>query len=311
MAEPAYVAVDWGTTSFRLWLLDAEDNVLAERRSAEGMTTAAKTGFADVLESHLAATGAPPTLPVVICGMAGARQGWVEAGYVDVPARLSAVLGGAVSVPGQARDIRILPGIAQRDETAPDVMRGEETQLLGAIGTSASGERLVCMPGTHSKWVTVSGDRVTGFASFMTGEVFDVLSKQSILAHAVAGTEGFDGSHPAFCAAVEAAASRPQMFTNLIFTCRSGQLLHGLDATSAAARLSGILIGTEIAGGLSMTASGAKVHLVASGRLQGLYEAALTSAGFAFETIDADGAVRAGLSMAAQSLFFSDARTSA
>jgi 2-dehydro-3-deoxygalactonokinase len=311
MAEPAYVAVDWGTTSFRLWLMDAEDKVLAERRSGEGMTTAAKTGFSAVLESHLAAVSAPASLPVIVCGMAGARQGWVEAGYVDVPARLSAVLGGAARVEDKTRDIRILPGIAQRSEASPDVMRGEETQLLGAIGTGASGERLVCMPGTHSKWVTVSGDRVTGFASFMTGEVFDVLSKQSILSHAVAGAEGFDGSHPAFRAAVEAAASRPQMFTNLIFTCRSGQLLHGLDATSAAARLSGTLIGTEIAGGLSMTGAGAMVHLVASGRLQGLYEAALEAAGFTFETIDADDAVRAGLSMAAQSLFFSDARTSA
>jgi 2-dehydro-3-deoxygalactonokinase len=311
MAEPAYVAVDWGTTSFRLWLMDAEDKVLAERRSGEGMTTAAKTGFAEVLESHLAALSAPALLPVIVCGMAGARQGWVEAGYVDVPARLSAVLGSAVTVAGQARDIRILPGIAQRSVSSPDVMRGEETQLLGAIGTGASGDRLVCMPGTHSKWVTVSGDRVTGFASFMTGEVFDVLSKQSILAHALAGADNFDGSHPAFRAAVEAAASRPQMFTNLIFTCRSGQLLHGLDATSAAARLSGTLIGIEIAGGLSMTGPGTMLHLVASGRLQGLYEAALEAAGFSFETIDADSAVREGLSMAAQSLFFSDARTSA
>ena len=155
MTEPAYVAVDWGTSSFRLWLIDRAGEVLAERRSDEGMLAAAKAGFPAVLQSHLVAIEAPDHLPVLVCGMAGARQGWVEAGYVDTPARLSAILKQAARVSGEARDIRILPGIAQRDAKAPDVMRGEETQLLGALGLDAAGEALVCMPGTHSKWVRV------------------------------------------------------------------------------------------------------------------------------------------------------------
>src|SRR5262249_34773842 len=137
MNEAAYVAVDWGTSSFRLWLIDRTGNVLAERRSHEGMMAAGKPGFGTVLQSHLDAVGAAPSLPVMICGMAGARQGWVEAGYVDTPAPLAAVLQQAVAVPGQDRDIRILPGIAQRDRQAPDVMRGEETQLIGALGLDA------------------------------------------------------------------------------------------------------------------------------------------------------------------------------
>ncbi|TRL39285.1 2-dehydro-3-deoxygalactonokinase [Rhizobium straminoryzae] len=309
MAEAAYIAVDWGTTSFRLWLMDGDHRVLAERRSGEGMTTAAETGFSQVLETHLAAVSAGADLPVIICGMAGARQGWVEAGYVDAPAPLAAVLDGAVRVPGETRDIRILPGIAQRAETAPDVMRGEETQLLGALGPSSTGKALVCMPGTHSKWVNVEDSRVTSFASFMTGEVFDVITKHSILKHAVAGAEAFDASHPAFQAAVVKAAAEPALLTSLIFTARSGQLLHGLDATGAAARLSGTLIGAEIAGGIH--AAGRRpdlVRLVASGRLQGLYEGALAALGLAFETIDADLAVRQGLAAAAQSLFLSHAR---
>ena len=134
MSEAAYVAVDWGTSSFRLWLVDRAGDVLGERRSHEGMMAAGKLGFATVLQSHLEAVGAAPALPVVVCGMAGARQGWVEAGYVDTPARLASIPEHAVPVPGQDRDIRILPGIAQRDPKAPDVMRGEETQLLGALG---------------------------------------------------------------------------------------------------------------------------------------------------------------------------------
>src|ERR1044071_5137604 len=108
------------------------------------MMVAGKLGFAAVLQSHLEAVRAAPGLPVVVCGMAGARQGWVEAGYVDTPARLASILKHAVAVPGQGRDIRILPGIAQRDPRAPDVMRGEETQLLGALGVDAAGEAVVC-----------------------------------------------------------------------------------------------------------------------------------------------------------------------
>src|SRR5258705_6442214 len=186
MGQAAYVAVDWGTSSFRLWLVDRAGNVLGERRSHEGMMAAGKPGFATVLQSHLEAVGAAPGLPVVICGMAGARQGWVEAGYVDTPARLASILKHAVPVPGQNRDIRILPGIAQRDPKAPDVMRGEETQLLGALGIDAAGDAVVCMPGTHSKWVRTSGGSVEGFATFMTGELFGVVSRVTNLAHPVA-----------------------------------------------------------------------------------------------------------------------------
>ena len=167
MSEAAFVAVDWGTTSFRLWLLSKDGTVLGERRSSEGMTTAMNSGFENVLNSHLSALNAPSDIPVIICGMAGARQGWVEAGYVATPCDLSSVLSGATPVPNVARDIRILPGIAQRDQQVPDVMRGEETQLLGALSESfASGTQLVCMPGTHSKWVNVENLKVTGTSCY-------------------------------------------------------------------------------------------------------------------------------------------------
>lgn len=208
MTEPAYVAVDWGTSSFRLWLIDRTGVVLAERRSGEGMLAAAKTGFAAVLQSHLAAVEAPAHLPVLVCGMAGAKTGWVEAGYVDTPAPLAAVLEQAAHVPGEARDIRILPGIAQRDTRAPDVMRGEETQLLGALGLDAAGEALVCMPGTHSKWVRLKDDTIAHFSTFMTGELFSVVSRETILSLAVAGAEDAEDV-ASFKAAVRAAYEAP------------------------------------------------------------------------------------------------------
>jgi 2-dehydro-3-deoxygalactonokinase len=176
------------------------------------MMAAGKLGFATVLQSHLDAVGAAPALPVVVCGMAGARQGWVEAGYVETPAQLASIPKHAVRVPGQDRDIRILPGIAQRDPRAPDVMRGEETQLLGALGVDAADDAVVCMPGTHSKWVRTRGGTVERFATFMTGELFDVVSRQTILSHAVGGAddaEDIDTFRSAVMAAFETPALAP------------------------------------------------------------------------------------------------------
>lgn len=311
MERPAYVAVDWGTSSFRLWLEGEEGGVLGERRSGEGMTTAAETGFAKVLQSHLSALSAPEDLPVIVCGMAGARQGWVEAGYIDTPASLQTILTAAVSVPGQTRDVRILPGLAQRLEGAPDVIRGEETQLLGALDGQGAGEHVVCMPGTHSKWVRVADGVVTGFSTFMTGELFDVITKHSILSHAVAGAQDLPADDATFGAAVEAAYRQPALATSLIFGARAGQLLHGLTSAGAQARISGTLIGAEIAGGLSFAGGGATITLVASGRLQALYERAFDTLSLTYRTIDADAAVRRGLSAAAKAIWPDNERRSA
>ena len=302
MNEAAYVAVDWGTSSFRLWLIDRSSNVLRERRSDEGMMLAGKRGFAAVLQSHLEAVDAAPTLPVIVCGMAGARQGWVEAGYVDTPAPLASVLKYAVAVPGQVRDIRILPGIAQRDRDAPDVMRGEETQLLGALGLDAAGGALVCMPGTHSKWVRVNGGIVERFATFMTGELFGAVSGATILSHAVAGAEGADDAD-AFKSAVITAFERPAFAANLLFQVRSGQLLHGGTPAAARETISGTLIGLELAAGLADEAAKAGITLVASGRLRRFYQLAFDTVAVPVQSIEAEDATRRGLSMAAAAIW--------
>jgi 2-dehydro-3-deoxygalactonokinase len=303
MTAASYAAVDWGTSSFRLWIVSESGEVLAERRSGDGMTTAAKTGFLPLLQSHLAAVSAPPHLPVVICGMAGARQGWVEAGYLDTPAPLTGIVKAAVTVPDANRDIRILPGLAQRSEAAPDVMRGEETQLLGALSRLGSGSHLVCMPGTHSKWVRVTGGIVDGFSTFMTGELFDVIAKHSILSHAVADGGSFEADDPVFLGAVTKAAKSPALATNLVFAVRSGQLLHDVTAQAAKARLSGTLVGLEIAGALSTAKPGSGVCLVASGALAGLYQSALSALDLNPVAIDADEAVRHGLATAANAIW--------
>ncbi|MGY3445396.1 MULTISPECIES: 2-dehydro-3-deoxygalactonokinase [unclassified Bradyrhizobium] len=302
MSDPSYVAVDWGTSSFRLWLMNGGGQVLGERRSDEGMTAAARTGFAGVLQSHLDALGVAAELPVVICGMAGARQGWVEAGYVDTPAHLSDILTGAVAVSGQAREIRILPGIAQRDAAAPDVMRGEETQLLGALGLDAADAADVCLPGTHSKWVRMRGGTVERFATFMTGELFGAVARDTILAHAVAGAEqAVDGD--AFRAAVAEAFAAPARAANLLFRVRARQLLFGGSAQAAREAISGTLIGVELAAGLAEREPATPVRLIASGRLQRLYQMAIEALSIPLTVMDADEAVRRGLSNAATAIW--------
>jgi len=303
MSEAAYVAVVWGTSSFRLWLADRTGRILAERRSQEGMMLVERLGgFAAVLQSHLDVIGAPADSPVVVCGMAGARQGWTEAGYLETPASLSSILERAVAVPHAARDIRILPGIAQRHPNRPDVMRGEETQLLGAFGLGETVNAIVCMPGTHSKWVRLRDGKVEGFATFMTGELFSVISRETILSYAVAGANDAEDVE-AFRAAVSEACASPALATNLLFHVRSGQLLYGGEASAALARISGTLIGLELAGGLLNAAPGDDVTLIASGRLQALYQSAFDRLSIPIRLIDADEVVFQGLSVAAKAIW--------
>lgn len=300
MSEPSLIAVDWGTSSFRLWVLDQNAKVISESRGGDGMLFAAREGFGNVLLRHLKAAKAPADRPILICGMAGARGGWAEAGYVETPAELSAISEGAISAPGIKRDIRILPGLCQRMADRPDVMRGEETQLLGAA--SAITERaLVCMPGTHSKWVTVDEGRVEGFSTYMTGELYDTITKHTILAapdKTVA--EGADSA--SFKDAVRAAFAQPGRVTSQLFAARSGQLLNGATPAAALAHISGTLIGAEI-GGATGSDNRHKIRLVASGSMRALYESALSTVGIAHESIDADDAVRKGLATAASQIW--------
>jgi 2-dehydro-3-deoxygalactonokinase len=304
VTNAAVAAVDWGTSSFRLWLLDSAGAVLAEKRSGEGMLTAGTEGFGVILERHLAETGAPAELPVIVCGMAGARQGWLEAPYVALPASLDAILAGAVPIPGQARKIHILPGLAQRSTDAPDVMRGEETQLAGILPLFAAGSHLICMPGTHSKWVEAADGVITGFRTWLTGELFSILSKQSILRHSLGETPSHAlPDNPVFGAACTSALGESGDIGSGLFRIRAATLLQDLKPDEAAATLSGLLIGAEIASARRVFGdAGGKVILVASGPLALLYNAALKLAGCTVIQADADEAVRAGLFEAAKRL---------
>lgn len=308
---PVVAAIDWGTTRMRAWLLDEAGEPLAEHRSDEGMTAARDIGFPVVLERSLTALGAPAGLPVIACGMVGARQGWVEAPYAEVPSSIETILRGAVTVPGVRGEVRIVPGLAQRDTDAPDVMRGEETQLAGA-GLDTVGRHVVCMPGTHSKWVVVEGGAVTGFHTWPTGELFAVLAQHSILRHSLGDKPpAVSGDDPLFVASCKRALAEGGDVTARLFAIRAGGLLHGLTPAAAAASLSGLLIGGEIASARRhVSPDDGKVVLIASGALAGLYRTALASSYGTVETVDADVAVRAGLFAAARENGMLPGRTS-
>ena len=297
--SPFCAAVDWGTSSFRLWLLARDGAVLAEQRSDEGMVAAMNAGFATVLQGHLAALGAGSDLPVIVCGMAGAKQGWKEAPYLDTPADLAALAQRAVAPAGAGRDVRILPGIAQRDPRHPDVMRGEETQLLGLVAEGLS-SGLVCLPGTHSKWATLRDERVEAFATYMTGEMFAALSAHTILRLAIEGGD-VSPDDAVFLAAAREAAAAPAAIANQLFAVRAAPLL-GFAARGAPA-LSGALIGLELAGVRSRHREVNEAVLVSSGRLAELYRAALAELGFAVRSVDAEALVRRGLLSAALTIW--------
>lgn len=303
---PAFAAADWGTSRLRVWLMDFDGAVLAGRRTGEGMATAGPSRFGPILERHLDAMGAAKSLPVVICGMAGARQGWLEAPYVAVPAALDEIFASAMRVPHALRDVRIVPGLAQRTAGEPDVMRGEETQLAGLAANLTAAETLVCLPGTHSKWAVMRDGRVERFSTWMTGELFSVFGVHSILRHAVGQQERVRSSNPHFAEWVRGALDRPADLTRLAFRIRAATLLEGLAPADASAALSGMLIGTEIASLRSWYGKAAqKVLLAASGPLRDLYAEALGIAGLEAELADAEEAVRKGLLAAGRQLFAS------
>lgn len=278
----SYVAVDWGTTSFRLWSLGADGELLDRTSGPYGMSGLAKDAFGPVLEKKMSRLGLSNKVPAVICGMAGAKQGWHEAPYLSAPTPLDQLGIRAARVPGISRDVRILPGVMQADP--PEVMRGEETQVLGFLSAQPDFEGVVCLPGTHTKWVRVEDGKIAKFTTCMTGEVFSLLSKRSVLKHSLQG-DGWDDD--AFHEAVGSSIARPESLADKIFGIRAGMLLADLSSDTARARLSGTLIGIELCAVHSYW-SDVRVSLIGESSLCRLYSDALKVNGAATERLNSE-----------------------
>ena len=238
------VGVDWGTTHRRGYALAANGRCLAEHADADGML-AARGRFEASLETLLQALNASgPQVRVLMSGMVGSAHGWVQAPYLGPEVRLREIGHHLLRVPGTARRVDIVPGIALKTATAVDVMRGEETQLLGAALLGHENGWFL-LPGTHSKWVRMAEGRVADFATFMTGELFDLLGRHGTLA-AAAGADhaGADPHHPdAFGQGLGAGAD--VALSHALFGCRARVVTGALPPEQARAYLSGLLIGAE------------------------------------------------------------------
>lgn len=301
--EADWVALDWGTSNVRAWGIDADGEVIFSRASDQGMGKLTRDAYpgvlADLIGSEFAASG--PQVDVLICGMAGARQGWIEAPYLDAPAELGGLAFGAVTpnIPGSRLAPRILPGVCQKLTGAEDVMRGEETQLLGLATTMPGFAGLVVMPGTHSKWVALSGKRIERFSTSMTGELFEVLRTHSVLRHSLNGQIDESERDVGFESGLESGLEAPQRLTANLFKIRAGSLLSGRSAGWCAGYLSGILIGAEI-GGQRDWASGEEIPLVGGAALCGLYARGFAKLAMQTRVVDATDATLAGLKAARQ-----------
>ena len=285
-----WIAVDWGTSHLRVWLM-AGSSVLDRRESDAGMGTLARDGYEPALKALLPTLDQPT--PVIVCGMAGSRQGWAEAPYASVPcAPPSAAQAVAVAAQDVMLDIRILPGV--RQDHPADVMRGEETQVAGFLALNPGWDGVICLPGTHSKWVHVSAGEIVSFRTFLTGEMFALLSEKSVLRHSVAA-DGWEAE--AFDAAVAHAMGRPAGVAADLFALRAEALLHGLDPVAARARLSGLLIGIELAAARPYWL-GQQVAVLGAKGVSRAYAAALQAQAVPVTLADADRMTLEGLKSA-------------
>lgn len=298
-----WLAVDWGTSRLRVWAMGADGTVLAARTAEHGMNrlegAAAFAGtFADTVEGW---TPSATPAPVVVCGMAGAREGWHPAAYAAHDQPLAELPRAAVKVPevDAAFDVRILPGL--RQASPPDVMRGEETKLLGLVAEAPQTTGVFVLPGTHSKWVQLRSGRVVRFATAMTGDVFAAIVEHTVLRHTLAGDDEQDDGD--FAAAVAEARATPAALLRKAFGLRAEALLDGLASDLGRARLSGWLTGLEVADALARLDRPPRITLLGEARPGERYATALAVFDVATTTVDAEALTLAGLRFAHRTLF--------
>lgn len=281
------IAVDWGTTSLRGALLDESGRVLEEKSAPLGILNVAGGDFVGTFASLFDAWMRPSGSRCLISGMAGSRQGWVEAPYVACPAGLADL----------ARHLRwidpyriaIVAGLSDERDGVPDVMRGEEVQIFGALRLCGIDSGLFVLPGTHNKWVTVRDGRVTGFRTCMTGEFYGLLSRHSILARTLQAEAPLDEA--AFRQGVSRAGNGEGLLHNA-FGVRALALFERLSPTASASYLSGLLIGEELR---TQSLVGVReVVLIGTPELTARYALALRTAGIETRTLGAE-ATWAGL----------------
>jgi 2-dehydro-3-deoxygalactonokinase len=285
------IAIDWGTTSLRGARLGTTGQVLESREFARGILTVKPGQFEAVFKEHFGDWMQAPNALCLISGMAGSRQGWQEAPYCPCPAGFAEL--GQHLLWLQPGRIALVPGLSCLGQDAlhtADVMRGEEVQIFGALQLAERDSATLVLPGTHSKWVQVQSGRVTQFQTFMTGEVYALLSQQSILAKTLDLNGAFDEA--AFLQGVDQSQTAGSVL-NKLFAVRTLGLFERMSAAALPSYLSGLLIGEELRT-QSVSVHSAPVIMIGSNTLTQRYTLALQHLGIACESRGAE-ATWAGL----------------
>ena len=285
--EQPLIAVDWGSSSLRAVLMDRQGQILQRRQFEQGVLQVAPGQFEQVFEQHLGDWLADSQALCLISGMAGSRQGWREAPYCPCPAGFADLIPRLLWL---RPNLALVPGLhavnpAAKGQTAAggdDVMRGEEIQIFGALALAGLTQAELILPGTHSKWVAVREGRVQRFQTFMTGELYALLSQHSILARTLTPSAELD--EPVFLAAVALAQQGPGLLGH-VFGTRTSALFERLRPEQQASHLSGLLIGEELRAISAHCSAGSPLLLVGSALLTQRYSLALAHLGRACSDI--------------------------
>jgi len=285
MSQPALIGIDWGTSNFRAFLLGASGDVIDRRAGPHGIMTVSDGMFGHVLAARVGDWLSDGRLPILMSGMIGSRQGWVEAPYVVTPVDIGDLAAGLARVPFEATDVRIVPGLKTTEGGKHDVIRGEETQIFGALARLGIDSGRFLLPGTHSKWATVEASRVSGFATYMTGEIFSAAREHTILGRLM--QEG-SASGSGFLRGVAdgAAPGAPGALLHRLFGVRTAGLFGDIAGVDLADYLSGLLIGAEIADRSALDRQ--PVNIIASDALAERYRTAASSLGMGAEIVPSD-----------------------
>jgi 2-dehydro-3-deoxygalactonokinase len=276
-SEISLIAADWGTSNLRVWSMDHQGNLINSITNGKGMSSLEPSEF----EPHLInlignwlPAEANARYPIIICGMAGAKTGWKEAAYLTAPCPpINKEKIVKIETEDQRISVSIIPGIMQK--SPPDVMRGEETQIAGYLSKNPDFDGIICLPGTHTKWVHISAGEIVSFKTFMTGEIFLSLSERSILRSSVQSND-FDPT--SFLEAFENIYANPALLSAKLFGLRAADLLENTSTKTLKSMLSGYLIGSELAGAKSYWL-GQNIVMIGNNDLCVLYEKALKKLG--------------------------------
>jgi 2-dehydro-3-deoxygalactonokinase len=285
---PRLIAVDWGTSRLRAMLVSAEGAILDQTSADEGIMAVPPGGFPAVLRRIIAPwLDRRGRLPVMMAGMVGSRNGWIEAPYAACPASLGDLAHRVVEVPFDGADVRLVPGLARRDpDGTPDVMRGEETKVAG-VGL-ANGT--IVTPGTHSKWISIRNGGIDAFASFMTGDFYAALIGHTIIGRLAEEPEDSAGFEKGL-----AAARRKGGLTHQAFAARTSVLLGDMPGNRVGPYLSGLLIGSEIVNGLALDRPPGEIVVVADGVFGRNYTRAFEAFGVPVRIVDPETTFITGL----------------